>query len=123
MQKNMKKLIGLLAIIMLLTAAGTAWGEDIKARMKSRLPAIVDLKSRGVVGENNQGYLELLKGQTEKKEIVQAENNDRRAIYGHIAKKTGATAQVVGQRRAIQIAEKASPGEWLQDASGKWYQK
>jgi len=123
MQKNMKKLIGLLAIIMLLTAAGTAWGEDIKDRMKSRLPAIADLKSRGVIGENNQGYLEMLKGQTEKKEVVQAENNDRQAIYGHIAQKTGTTAQVVGQRRAIQIAEKASPGEWLQDASGKWYQK
>lgn len=123
MQKNMKKLIGLLMIIMLLTAVGAAWGEDIKARMKSRLPVIMDLKARGVVGENNQGFLEMLKGQTEKKEIVQAENNDRRTIYGHIGKKTGATAQVVGQRRAIQIAEKASPGEWLQDASGKWYTK
>ncbi len=123
MQKNMKKLIGFLAIIMLLTAAGTAWGDDIKARMKSRLPVIMDLKARGVVGENNQGFLQMLKGQTEKKDVVQAENNDRRAIYGHIAKKTSADPQVVGQRRAIQIAEKASPGEWLQDASGKWYQK
>lgn len=123
MQKNMKKLIGGVTIIILLIAVGTAWGEDIKARMKGRLPVIKGLKARGVVGENNQGFLEMLKGQTEKKEVVQAENKDRRTIYGHLAKKTGATPEVVGQRRAIQIAEKASPGEWLQDASGKWYKK
>ena len=79
MQNNMKKIIGFLAIIMLLTVAGTAWGQDIKDRMKSRLPVIMDLKARGVVGENNQGYLEMLKGQTEKNDVVKAENNDRRA--------------------------------------------
>jgi len=123
MQNNLKKLVGLLVIMMMVMAAGTAWAQDIKARMKDRLPQIVDLKTRGVVGENNQGYLEMLKGQTEKQDVVQAENNDRRAIYEHIAKKTGADVAVVGQRRAIQIAEKASAGEWLQDASGNWYKK
>lgn len=30
---------------------------------------------------------------------------------------------VVGKHRAIQIANKARPGEWLQDANGKWYKK
>jgi hypothetical protein len=33
------------------------------------------------------------------------------------------TADVVGRRRALQIAENAKPGEWLQDAGGKWVQK
>lgn len=124
MHNKMKKLVGFLVIVaMVATAAGTVWAGDIKARMKNRLPIIVDLKARGVVGENNKGYLEMLKGQTEKKDVVQAENRDRQSIYEHIAKKTGATADVVGQRRAIQIAEKASPGEWIQDAAGKWYKK
>jgi len=31
--------------------------------------------------------------------------------------------ELVGKHRAIQIADKARTGEWLQDADGKWYQK
>ncbi|MBW2521848.1 MAG: DUF1318 domain-containing protein, partial [Deltaproteobacteria bacterium] len=29
----------------------------------------------------------------------------------------------VGERRAIQISERAKPGEWIQDKSGKWLRK
>jgi uncharacterized protein len=109
--------------LLLLVPASAALAQDIKTRMRDRLPVIVDLKSRGVIGENNQGYLDLLKGQTEKKDVVAAENEDRRTIYNQIARQTGTSPDVVGQRRAIQIAEIASPGEWLQDSAGKWYQK
>jgi len=95
----------------------------MKERMKERLPVIMDLKARGVVGENNQGFLELLKGQSEKKEVVAAENQDRKAVYEAIAQKTGTNVQAVGQRRAIQIAEKANAGEWIQTADGQWQKK
>lgn len=107
----------------ILAAAGTLHAEDIRARMLERLPVIVDMKARGVVGENNQGYLELLRGQTENQDLVAAENRDRRAVYEQIARQTNTNIQVVGQRRALQIAERASPGEWLQGAQGNWYQK
>jgi uncharacterized protein len=117
------KLLGLLAILGILFAAGTLNAGDIKARMLERLPVIVDLKARGVVGENNQGYLEMLKGQTEKQDLVAAENLDRRTVYEQIARQTNTNVQVVGQRRALQIAERASAGEWLQDTNGNWYQK
>jgi len=111
----------ILAAITLL--AGTAWSQDVKTRMKERLPIIIALKARGVVGENNQGYLEMLKGQSENKEAVMAENQDRKAVYEEIAQKTGTSMQVVGQRRAIQIAEKAASGEWVQTPSGQWKKK
>jgi uncharacterized protein YdbL (DUF1318 family) len=29
----------------------------------------------------------------------------------------------VGKRRALQIAKRAGPGEWVQDAGGQWQQK
>ncbi len=116
-------ILTVLFIVTAVTLAGTGWSEDVKARMRERLPILVDLKARGVVGENNQGFLELLKGQTEKQNVVAAENQDRKTIYAQIAQQTGTDIQVVGQRRAIQIAEKAAPGEWLQDGSGKWRQK
>ncbi|MBT8340545.1 MAG: YdbL family protein [Desulfatitalea sp.] len=123
MKANGKTGLGIIVLVLIAASAIAAGGQDIKERMRERLPVIVDLKARGVAGENNQGYLELLKGQTEKADVVAAENQDRRAIYAHIAKQTGTTVEKVAQRRAIQIAEKASPGEWLQDAAGNWHQK
>ena len=110
----------LLAII---TMAGNLCAQDVKERMRERLPILVALKARGIVGENNQGFLEMLKGQTEQQDVVAAENQDRKSIYAKIAQQTGTEIQVVGQRRAMQIAEKAAPGEWLQDPGGNWRQK
>jgi uncharacterized protein len=123
MHSHIHKYLAALILALIMLTAGQAWAQDIKTRMRDRLPTLVDLKTRGVIGENNQGYLDMLKGQTEKNEVVAAENQDRRTIYAEIARKTSTSAEVVGQRRAIQIAEKASPGEWLQDAAGKWYKK
>lgn len=95
----------------------------IKARMKSRLPKIVQLKATGIVGETHDGYLAFVGAQKTEQALVAAENEDRKKVYQAIAKQQGTSAKVVGQRRALQIAEKAQPGEWLQDAGGKWYQK
>ncbi len=101
-----------------------AGANDIKARMQERLPNIVKLKSAGLVGENNKGYLEFVPGAAKKEAgVITAENNDRKKVYSAIAKQQGATAEVVGERRAIQIGQKASSGEWLQNKSGKWYKK
>ena len=101
----------------------SAPADDIKERMKDRLPVIEELKAQGVVGENNQGYLEFIGGKREKPDVVAAENEDRKAVYTAIAKQQGTTAELVGKRRALQIAEKADPGEWVQDTSGNWIQK
>jgi uncharacterized protein YdbL (DUF1318 family) len=112
-----------LVIASLLLSAAAAFGEGIKARMKARLPAIVKLKENGIVGENKMGYLEFVGQKREKEDLIAAENADRMKVYTHIAKKQGTDVQLVGERRALQIAKKAQPGTWLQDQSGKWYQK
>lgn len=101
----------------------SAFAEDIKSRMKNRLPVIKALKAKGLVGEDNQGLLQFVGSKKEKAEVVAAENRDRMTIYAAIAKRQGATPELVGQRRAIQIGQRARAGEWLQDAGGKWYQK
>jgi uncharacterized protein len=101
----------------------SALADDIKTRMKDRLPLIVELKAQGIVGENNQGYLEFIGGKKAKPDVVAAENEDRKTVYTAIAKQQGTTAELVGKRRALQIAEKAGPGEWVQDAGGNWIQK
>lgn len=123
MKYHGKIMICLLLAGLVLSFAGSAWAQDIKARMRSRLPVIVALKAKGIVGENNQGYLTILKKPTDKQAMISAENQDRRKIYTAIAKKQGTTPELVGQRRALQILQKADPGTMVQDAGGKWRKK
>jgi uncharacterized protein len=104
-------------------AVAFAGSDDIKKRMLDRLPEIAALKQQGLVGENNKGLLEFIGTPKAGQAVVEAENTDRRAVYEAIAGQQGTTTDLVGARRALQIAEAAKPGEWLQDANGNWYQK
>jgi len=123
---SMVYIIITLFTLLIFSAEGNcfAGADDIKVRMQQRKPTIDTLKSGGLIGENNKGLLEYVPGAAQKEAgVVSAENKDRGAVYNAIAKQQGATPQVVGERRAKQIAQKASSGSWLQDASGKWYRK
>lgn len=113
------------AIFLLIVFAAGAFpsAKEIQARMLARLPEIKVLKDKGLVGENNQGLLEFVGQQKENQDVVAAENQDREMVYEAIAKQQGITVELVGKHRAIQIADKARTGEWLQDPDGKWYRK
>ena len=115
-------LLPVLVLGILLTNANAS-SKAIKKRMIERLPTIRALKEKGLIGENNKGYLEFVGSQKEKTDVIEAENKDRKKVYGAIAKQQGTTVELVGKHRAIQLAKKAKPGEWLQDANGKWYKK
>ena len=118
-------LIAILPVFILGTLITSAYSSSkaIKQRMIERLPVIKSLKDQGIVGENNAGYLEFVGQKKEKADVIDAENQDRKLVYGAIAKQQGTTVEVVGKHRAIQLANKARPGEWLQDAAGKWHKK
>jgi uncharacterized protein len=103
--------------------SSVSFAQDIKARFKDRLPQIIELKSRGIIGETNQGYLDYVGGSREMQNVVEAENRDRRIVYEEIAKQQGVSVQVVGQRRALQLRDLANPGDWVQNHAGAWYRK
>ncbi len=113
----------IISMFALILSANNVLSQDIKERMRDRLPLIIELKKKGIVGENNLGLLQFIGKTKEQESIVNEENNDRIKVYEAIAKQQGGTADLVGKRRAIQIAEKAETGEWLQDEQGAWYQK
>jgi uncharacterized protein YdbL (DUF1318 family) len=117
--------IAILAVLVLgiLITNGYSSAQEIKQRMIERLPVITALKAKGLVGEDNRGYLQFIGQKKENEAVVAAENKDRQMVYEAIAKQQGTTVELVGKHRAVQIADKAQPGEWLQDANGKWYQK
>jgi hypothetical protein len=114
----------LLLVFSLLTIQAWAAGaDDIKERMRQRLPAINALKDQGVIGEDSQGYLQFRGSDHSQKDLLAAENQDRRAVYQAIANKEGADPGLVGKRRAQQIEEIGKAGHWFQKADGTWHQK
>lgn len=120
------KIAKIVVLILLVFTCGYSFAQDtteLKTRMKERIPVIQALKSKGIIGENNLGYLQFVSSGKEQEGIVNSENADRKAVYTAIANQQGASADLVGKRRAIQIAENSGAGEWLQDNTGKWYQK
>jgi len=123
MKRSTIMAIAVVFILGLLITNGYSSAQDIKQRMIERLPTITALKAKGLLGEDNRGYLQFIGPKKENEDVVAAENKDRQTVYTAIAKQQGTTVELVGQHRAIQIADKAQPGEWLQDAKGKWYQK
>ena len=118
----MRNKIIILATIAICLLATVACADSIKDRMADRAPTITALKDQGLVGENNQGFLEIRSPQAQSN-LVADENRDRAAVYQAIAKKIGTTPDLVGQRRAGKLAEMARSGNWLQASDGSWYQK
>lgn len=116
------------AALALALCASAAFGADLAAlqkEMKARMPQVIALLDKGVVGSNKQAYLEA-RGtlSAAEKKIVDAENAARRAVYAEIAKKNNTTIAVVEQQRAAQIAKRMPKGKkvWYQTADGKWRQ-
>ncbi|MCP4113308.1 MAG: YdbL family protein [Desulfobacteraceae bacterium] len=114
--------VSLLLLVFCLTCV-SSFAEGIKSRMIKRLPVIKELKVKGIIGENNKGYLEFTGKKKEKQDVIDAENSDRKKIYEAIAKQQKTKLEIVEKHRAVQIEKKAAKGEWLQDANGKWYKK
>ena len=115
---------GLLVMtISCITCNAFAGAAQIKASMKARLPKVEALKSQAVLGENNLGYITVLKNSANATVLAAAENKDRKVIYNALAKKLRTTAALVGKRRAKQIASRAPKGQMIQDAKGKWIKK
>ncbi len=102
---------------------------SIKTRMSLRLAKIDELKSKGVLGENNVGLLEVRNAAvpgvnaTEVSAVVGDENKDRQVVYAALAKKANVSYEQMSKARAKAIAANSVPGVWLQKETGEWYKK
>ena len=107
------------------SAVQGADAKTLKKNMKERLTKIADLKKRGIVGEDNKGYLAPVEQTLNEADaaLVKAENADRKTIYTAIGKQQGASAEDVGKRRAIRLSNLAFPGTYVMDETGKWVKK
>lgn len=115
-----------LSVILALVLPFVSFSQEsdaLKALFRERLPVLNELKDQGVIGENNRGFVEFLGKSQQGEDIVSAENADRKQLYAAIADNTGTTAELVGQRRALQITTQEPSGRMLQDEKGQWYKK
>ena len=106
-----------------LSIPSLAFAGNIKEQMRARVPVINNLKAEGIVGEDNKGFLEFRKNDPGQQQLVNSANADRRMVYSAIARQQQVNPELVGMRRARQIAAKARPGTWLQNKNGSWYRK
>lgn len=90
---------------------------------KARFAQLKTMKTQGLVGETNRGYVQALGGGADVKALVAAENKDRRLVYEAIVEQNrlgaGALATVEAVFARVQ-RDKADPGDKVQDASGRW---
>lgn len=92
---------------------------------RDRFDDLADLKSKGMVGEDDHGYVKALVSSTGVEALVDAENQDRSVVYTTIAAQNGLAGEMETIEKVFAEVqrEKAKPGEEIQDASGQWVTK
>src|SRR3989338_1427571 len=93
---------------------------------QARYGELQQLKSQGMIGENNQGFVQAMGNGPGVGEIVNAENRDRQVIYQAIVVQnqfgSGGYPQVTMVFAEVQ-RDKTAPGDPIQLPSGEWVKK
>ncbi len=94
---------------------------------KSRVHELQALKAKGLIGENDKGFIEILKPlQPKEKSLIEAENHDRKFIYN-----TAVAQNHLGSKGLEKVEEdfakthraRARKGDLIQNPDGQWVQK
>jgi len=95
-------------------------------RRRDRLSDLNHSQSKGVIGENKSGLVEIRapgKADSVVEDLVKAENSDRMIIYEAVAKKNNTSVQEVQKLYAQRLQKDAPAGtpiEVLNESSGKY---
>lgn len=87
---------------------------------------IEDAKSQCLIGEQIDGYLGTITGQAPPAEVareVRSVNQQRKAAYANIARKTGLTIDLTAKRVAEKQINKAPSGHCVQNLDRSWRKK
>jgi uncharacterized protein len=105
----------------------------LKDSIKQRSDAIKPYMDRGNVGIGQDGLLAVrstdglsLKERADVKQLVDAENRDREALYAEIAKANNIAKETIPRIKTIfakSWIDQARPGWMIQDSQGNWRKK
>ncbi len=102
---------------------------EVKSALDSRRARneqLRSLKAQGIIGENNNGYVQVLKPDSEADGLVVAENQDRKVIYQTIVAQNNLPADALSTVEHVfaQVQrDKAAVRDPVQDESGNWKMK
>ena len=116
--QNLNLRIGLLIALVM----GIVIGGPLSASAQQML---LDAKAAEQVGEKLDGFLAVVdqNAPAKVKKLVVDTNNLRMERYKQVAKKRGSTLDSVGKQAAAILFKRATPGQLLQTANGKWKKK
>ena len=82
-------------------------------------------KAQGLVGEQNNGYLGLVKNDApaDVKALVTDVNGQRKAQFAQIAAKNGIAVEEAAKVFAREAAARTAPGNYIQNPAGGWVKK
>ena len=124
-------------------APGSGRTVDVTPRIETRSPEVVrasgsrrqrrpelrEWKSRGCIGETNQGFVVARPGETcgpEVADLIRAENADRQVIYEAFMKENKIPASDTARVQsafAKARQERSRPNDWIQLDDGQWARK
>lgn len=111
MKHTIAKIIGF--AVMMVVAIPLAFAMDVQSA-----------KTQGLVGERQDGLLGIVASPTpELRQLVETTNAERIEKYKGIAQKRGTELSNVQAFAGKKLIDGASPGEYIQSASGGWQKK
>jgi uncharacterized protein YdbL (DUF1318 family) len=102
---------------------------EIAKNRRLRSGEIQGLKNAGVIGEDRDGYLDIIHKPTDPKYlafaegVVNDENADRSYLYLANAQTQNKPLELVERDYAQLWSDRAFPGEWIQKEDGTWIRK
>jgi hypothetical protein len=102
---------------------------EAAVQRRKRMSEVQGLKNDRIIGENREGYLDIVRPPDNPdylkyaEQLVEAENNDRATIYLSAAQQQGKSMELVETDYAKLWRERAFPGEWIERDDGAWVQK
>lgn len=106
------KLIRHLLFAVTLVFAGAAFALDLDSA-----------KTQGLVGEQPNGYLGVVKATPEAVELASEINEKRRQAYLRIARENGISLEQVANLAGQKAIEKTPSGEYIKTPNGQWVTK
>lgn len=80
-------------------------------------------KHQGLVGEQPNGYLGVVKATPEAVELTSDINEKRRQAYQRIARENGITLDQVARIAGQKAIEKTDAGDYVKAPTGQWLKK
>ncbi|MCL1123245.1 YdbL family protein [Shewanella surugensis] len=85
--------------------------------------SLQDAKNQGMVGEQQNGYLGVVKASPEANKLINRVNAERRSSYQKIAKKNAITLNEVANLAAKKAISATKKGQFVKNKQGKWVRK